>query len=155
MWHDILDSLLKDLKRLSFYLRGSILERCVDDLFGFAFLACLHEAVDKTLYQLTVVNRVWRNFSWRDWSFSWHFSLLSSFLRSLGAVFAPRLRSVGDTRCLLGSANDVISDTWQVFDTTTSHEHNRVLLQVVSHAWDVGRDLESVCETHTSHLPHC
>ena len=40
--------------------------------------------------------------------------------------------------------NHVVADTRKVFDAATANEHNRVLLQIVSDTWNVGRYLNSI-----------
>ena len=40
--------------------------------------------------------------------------------------------------------NHVVADTRKVFDATTANEHNRVLLQIVSDTWNIGRYLNSI-----------
>ena len=62
------------------------------------------------------------------------------------------MAAVFDARCVEGSANDVISDPWQVFDPSPSNQHNGVLLKVVSDATDISSHLKAGGEAHTSHL---
>ena len=51
--------------------------------------------------------------------------------------------------------NDVIADTRKVFDAATANEHNRVLLEIVSDTRNVGGYLNSIGQSHTSHLAQC
>jgi len=69
-----------------------------------------------------------------------------------GAVLGTALATVFNTRGVEGAANDVILHTWKVLYTTTANENDRVLLEVVTFAWDISDDLNSVCETNLSHL---
>src|SRR6185437_15866560 len=61
----------------------------------------------------------------------------------LRAVAATRLLATPDTLGVQRAADDLVADTGQVFHTTTPHQHDRVLLQVVSDAGDVGGDLDA------------
>src|ERR1700743_755954 len=65
-----------------------------------------------------------------------------SALLLLRAVAAARLLAVADTLGVQRTTDDLVADTRQVTDTATANEHDRVLLQVVSHARDVGGDLD-------------
>jgi uncharacterized protein (DUF2236 family) len=44
----------------------------------------------------------------------------------------------------------VITHTGQVFYTAAAHKHDRVFLQVMTHARDISRYLDAVCKAHTS-----
>src|SRR3954452_19297123 len=70
----------------------------------------------------------------------------------LGAVAAAGLLAIGDTTGVERTAHDLVADTREVLHTTTTHEHDRVLLQVVADAGDVGRHLDARGETHTGDL---
>src|SRR3954447_8016260 len=70
----------------------------------------------------------------------------------LGAVAAPGLLAVGDATGVERTAHDLVAHTREVLHTTTTHEHDRVLLQVVADAGDVGRDLDARGEAHTGDL---
>src|SRR6185369_824574 len=50
------------------------------------------------------------------------------------------------------AADDLVSNARQVLHPATTHKHDRVLLQVVADARDVGRDLDAVAQTDASHL---
>ena len=50
------------------------------------------------------------------------------------------------------AADDLLADTGKVADATTADEDDRVLLQVVTDARDVGRDLDARAEAHTGDL---
>src|SRR3984893_17160450 len=65
-----------------------------------------------------------------------------SALLLLRAVAAACLLAVADTLGVKRTADDLVADTRQVTDTAAAHEHDRVLLQVVSHARDVGGDFD-------------
>src|SRR5688500_1326225 len=65
-----------------------------------------------------------------------------SALLLLRAVAAASLLAVADALRVKRATDDLVSDAREVLHPTTTHEHDRVLLQVVAHARDVGRDLE-------------
>src|SRR4051812_16138322 len=65
-------------------------------------------------------------------------------LLGLDAVLRPRLLAVGDTCGVEGSADDLVAHARKVLDSTATHEHDGVLLQVVALAGDVGRDFHPV-----------
>src|SRR5215469_10378619 len=65
-----------------------------------------------------------------------------SALLLLRAVPAACLLAVADALGVERTADDLVADTRQVAHTPAAHEHDRVLLQVVSHARNVGGDLD-------------
>src|SRR5262249_28675200 len=79
-------------------------------------------------------------------------SLLSSRFRLLGAVLGPALVSTLHAGRVERPAHDVITHARQILHTPTTHEHDGVLLQVVSFAGDVGNDFEPVREAHLRHF---
>src|SRR3954454_5411529 len=56
------------------------------------------------------------------------------------------------TRGFQRAADDLVADTRQVLHPTATHEHDRVLLQVVADAGDVRGDLDAGRQTDTGHL---
>src|SRR5699024_479394 len=72
---------------------------------------------------------------------------MSAFL--LRAVEAAGLPAVLDTGGVEGAADDLVADAGEVFDTATTDENDRVLLEVVPLTRDVGRDLDAAGEAHT------
>src|SRR5680860_535808 len=60
----------------------------------------------------------------------------------LHAVTRPRLLPCADGGCIERSSDDLVAHTGKVLHTATTHQHDRVLLQVVTFAGDVGRDLD-------------
>src|SRR5215470_1442753 len=73
-------------------------------------------------------------------------------LRALGAVLGTSLLAVGDADRIERSANHVVADSRQVLDAPAADHDDRVLLEVVADARDVGRDLDPVGEPHARHL---
>src|SRR5688572_23933093 len=68
-------------------------------------------------------------------------------LGALGAVLGSALAAVGDTGGVERAADDVVAHARQVLHAAAADEDDRVLLQVVPLAGDVGRDLHPVRET--------
>src|SRR5206468_1466650 len=69
------------------------------------------------------------------------------------AVFRPAGLPVLDARAVERSADDVIPDAREVAHAAAADEDDRVLLQVVPFAGDVGRGLASAREPHARDLP--
>src|SRR6201996_6991559 len=65
-----------------------------------------------------------------------------SALLLLRAVAAASLLAGADALGLKRAADDLVADARQVTDTAAADEHDRVLLQVVPHARDVGGDFD-------------
>src|SRR5947207_11991078 len=73
-------------------------------------------------------------------------------LLGLHAVLRAGLLAVGDAGGVERAAHDLVADARQVLHATTPHEHNRVLLEVVALAGDVGGDLHPVGEPNARDL---
>src|SRR5215467_436344 len=76
-----------------------------------------------------------------------------SALLLLRAVAAASLLAVLHALGVERTTDDLVADTGEVLHTTATHEHDRVLLQVVAHARDVRRDLDAAGQPHTGDLP--
>src|SRR3954470_15482330 len=74
----------------------------------------------------------------------------SAFL--LRAVTAAGLLAVAHPGGVEGAADDLVANTGKVLHSTTAHEHDRVLLQVVAFARDVGGDLHAARQANACHL---
>src|SRR5215510_3725648 len=75
-----------------------------------------------------------------------------SALLLLRAVAAARLLAVADALGVEGPADDLVADSGQVPHPAAAHQHDRVLLQVVPDARDVGGDLDLAGEPDSRHL---
>src|SRR6266487_318562 len=64
-----------------------------------------------------------------------------SALLLLRAIAAAGLLTVPNALRVERTANDLVPDAREVLDPATTHQHDRVLLQVVADSWDVGGDL--------------
>src|ERR1035441_10391824 len=71
----------------------------------------------------------------------------------LGAVAATGLIPLTHAGCVERSADHLVTDTRQVLHTAAADQHDRVLLEVVAFAGDVGGDLEPTGQPDTGHLP--
>src|SRR3954469_11000047 len=78
---------------------------------------------------------------------------ICSLLLGLHAVLRARLLAVRDARGIEGAAHDLVAHARKILDSATANEDDRVLLQVVALARDVGGDLHAVGQTHTGDLP--
>src|SRR3954464_5246612 len=75
-----------------------------------------------------------------------------SALLLLGAVAAAGLLAVLDALGVQGAADDLVADTGEVLHPAAANEHDRVLLEVVTNARDVRRDLDAARQTHAGDL---
>src|SRR3954471_5369627 len=75
-----------------------------------------------------------------------------SALLLLGAVAAPRLLAVLDALGVERAADDLVADTGEVLHPAAADEHDRVLLEVVTDARDVRRDLDAAAQAHAGDL---
>ena len=75
-------------------------------------------------------------------------------LRPLGAVERTGLRPPFHAGSIQSTAEDVVTYTREILDTTATHEHDGVLLEVVTLTRDVGIDLFRIRETYTRDLTH-
>ena len=73
-------------------------------------------------------------------------------LGSLCAVLGTALLTVGNTLCIQGTTDDVITYTRQVTNTSASDQDHGVLLKVVSDTGDVGGSLQTVGQTYSRDL---
>src|SRR4029078_5637626 len=74
-------------------------------------------------------------------------------LRPLRAVLRPTLLPTLNSHGVQRAAHDVIAHTGQILDTAAADEHQRVLLQVMADARDVGGHLDAIGHTHARHFP--
>src|SRR5919204_4643134 len=73
-------------------------------------------------------------------------------LLALGAVTRAGLLAVADALGVQDAADDLVTDAGQVLHPAAPHQHDRVLLQVVADAGDVGGDLDAAVEAHPADL---
>ena len=73
-------------------------------------------------------------------------------LGSLCAVLGTALVTIGNTLCIKGTANDVITYTGQVTNSSASDKNYRVLLKVVSDSGNVSCCIKSVGKSYSCDL---
>src|SRR5512135_1879276 len=71
--------------------------------------------------------------------------------RALRAVLGAALLAALHANGVEGPADDVVADAGEVLDAAAADQHHRVLLEVVTHARDVARDLEPVGQPDAGH----
>src|SRR5512136_866896 len=81
------------------------------------------------------------------------FMLFSSLSLFLGTILRPALMPRRHAFRVQGAANDMVPNPRQILDASTSHQHHRVLLQVVPFAPDVGGDFLSVAHADARDFP--
>src|SRR6185503_6251498 len=152
-----LEARLDVVQRLLEHLQGVIaglflddVEALVEDPLRGAPLAVAHDGVDELADQRAVVERVGRQFALRNFTSAWHVVFL--LLRALCAVLRSTLLPALHADRVERAADDVVADARQVLHTAAANQHQRVLLQVVADAGDVGRHLDAVGEAHARHL---
>src|SRR5262245_55093573 len=74
----------------------------------------------------------------------------SGFL--LGAVAAAGLLAVADAARVEGAANDLVADSGEVLHAAATDQDDRVLLEVVAFAGNVGGDLHAAGQADTRDL---
>ncbi len=74
-------------------------------------------------------------------------------LSFLGTVATARLFAAVDAQGVSASANDLVSHTGKVANTTTADQDDGVFLQVVSFAGDVDRDFFAVAQSNAGDFP--
>src|SRR5258706_358819 len=75
-----------------------------------------------------------------------------SLLRALRAVFRPTLHPPLHADRVERAADDVIAHAREILDAAAANEHQRVLLEVVTDARNVGRHFDAVGEAHARDL---
>src|SRR5471032_628460 len=148
---DVVDRLLEDLQRVVGGLFLDDVEALVKDALRRAALAVAHHAVDELGDQGALIERIGGDFAFRNDSSTWHEKFLRLLL-ALRAVFRTTLHAALHADGVERAADDVIADAREILDAAAANEHQRVLLEVVADAGDVGRHLDSVRQPHARHL---
>src|SRR5580765_2805228 len=110
------------------------------------FDLCIDESTNLPIYKLESLNR---SIHIRQLENS---QIRKSLFRSLRSVLGTTLLAALDADSVERPAHNVIPDTRKIFHAATANQHQRVLLQVVSHARDIRRHLDPVGEPHTRDL---
>src|SRR6476469_4561821 len=109
---------------------------------------------------MTLLMTCWTSFEWctgsgsivRTWAAA---RRGTGVLPGLHAVLRTGLLAVAHTGGVERAAHHLVTESRQVLDAAATHEHDRVLLQVVALAGNVGADLHAVGEAHARHLAQC
>src|SRR6185295_1708223 len=150
--HDVVDRLGEDvLAVLVGDLLVDLVERGVEDPLGRRLLSAFHEAVDELPHHLVLEFGVGLEQVLEGAEFRGHRSPLL-FLGPLDAVLGPARLAVLDAGAVQRAADDVIAHAGQVAHAAAADEHDRVLLEVVAFARDVGRGLAAAREAHAGDL---
>src|SRR5271168_1268215 len=80
------------------------------------------------------------------------FWLLGAAFGALGAVLGTALFAVGYAHGIQGAADHVVAYPRQILHTAAADEHDRVLLQVVADAGNVGGDFHAIGQADTRDL---
>src|SRR5664279_201807 len=75
-----------------------------------------------------------------------------SALLLLRAVAAAGLLTAPHALGIERTADDLVANAREVLHPAAAHQHDRVLLQVVTHTWDVGSDLDLAGQAHAGDL---
>ena len=73
----------------------------------------------------------------------------------LRAITAAGLLATFDAKGISGAANDLVPNTWQVANTPTTDQNDRVFLKVVPLARDVNGDFFAVTQADTRNFSQC
>jgi hypothetical protein len=71
------------------------------------------------------------------------------FCPILGAALFPVL----NTDRIEGTTDDMVSHSGKIFDSSSPNQDDGVLLEIMTNAWDIGRNFDAVGESHTSYFP--
>src|SRR5262249_29121981 len=145
---DVLHRALERGDRIPTRLPLDVGERVVDDALGHGALAALEHLVDDLGDDDRPVDRVGNEVTTRGRTLPGHER--SAF--PLRAVTAASLLAVVDARRVERPAHDLVAHTGEVLHAATTHQHDRVLLEVVPDPGDVGRDLDARRQPDAGHL---
>ena len=133
------------------------LEGGVDDLLGGGALAVEEHLVDDLGDEQRPVDRVGHELAARGGTLAAGIRRAAAcdgarYAPSFGAVAAAGLLAVLDAGGVEGAADDLVANAGEVLHPTAAHEHDRVLLEVVALARDVGGDLLAARQAHAGDL---
>jgi hypothetical protein len=75
-----------------------------------------------------------------------------SLFRAFSSIAAASLLAVVDGSAVERSADNLVTNTWEVLNTTAADKHHRVLLEVVADSRDVCRNFHAIYKAHTANL---
>ena len=83
---------------------------------------------------------------------STYYNVLFLVLRLLGTVLTSALKTTVNALRVKRTADNVVSCTRQVTDSSASDKHNAVFLKVMADTGDISRYLVTVCKTYSGDL---
>ena len=75
------------------------------------------------------------------------------YFRALCPVLGTPATPFGHARCVQGTPDRMVANAGKILDASAPNEHDRVFLQVVTFAADIGIDLVAVRQAHATDLP--
>src|SRR5262245_39963234 len=117
----------------------------IENRFGDALLALIHDRVDKLGHNLVAVLGIRQNLAFSYFTFARH----SALLGSLRPVFGASLASLLYPDRIQSPTHDMIAHARQIFDATAANQNHRVLLQVMTDPRDIGGHLDAIGQAHT------
>src|SRR5262245_12774553 len=82
----------------------------------------------------------------------WRPNPLASGFLPLGSIFRPAFLPPFHAHGIQRAPHDVVSNSRQILDPASPDEHDGMLLEIVPHSGNVGRDLDAVGQSHAGHL---
>src|SRR5579862_4011653 len=150
---DVVERALEDDQAIFLRTLSREIERVIKNLLCQRLLAPFHHDVHELRDGAVVILGVRRNFADAYLSFARHITLLIASLGFLRPVFRTALAPLLNADRIQRAANHVIADARQVAHATATNQDDRVLLQVVADARDIGVHLDPVGQPHTRHFP--
>jgi hypothetical protein len=78
--------------------------------------------------------------------------LFSCRLGPFGAILRAPLFAIGNSHRIERAANHVVAHAGQILNTATANQNDRMFLQVMTNAGNVGRDFNSISQSNSCHL---
>src|SRR6056297_143842 len=149
---DIVESFMEHFDRGAFDLAFNAIQRVVDDRFRDRLLAVDHKVVHELAQHPIAELGIGQDFALFRGVTTRHLEFL--LLGTLGAVFRTALLPILDALGIQNTAQNVVTHTGKVFDTTATDQNHRVLLKVVALTGDIADHLVAIRQAHLGNLPH-
>jgi hypothetical protein len=147
----VLEGPIEDLDRLHVGdLLGHDVHGVVEDVLRDALLPVVHQAIDELADEERPIAGVGTELFAAGGDLS-HDSCFC--LTLLGTIETAGLLAALHAERVESTADDVVTNAGKIADTTTTDEHDRVLLEVVPFARDVNRDFLGVGKSHAGDFP--
>src|SRR6266576_4292662 len=79
-------------------------------------------------------------------------SAAAAAFRSFRAIFGAAASTSIHAKTVEGATHNVVAHAWQILHAPSAHEHDGVLLQIVSLAWNVGNHFLAIRQPHFCHF---